>query len=159
MPNTTSKTIKSHTHQAINLNPSIHCTCLEITTFTYSTSTREKPLQSTHFRTISIKTQHLCNLFKTITSHSKTILQSSPTTSHSKTFTILQHISNHSRTSKPTDTTHSNTLQDHILHSSQDHTNRHHHYHYQHHTSRHMDTFHNGYTMYLSYCHTTQYEE
>ena len=49
------------------------------TTITNSTSTSEKPSQSTHFRTISIKTQHLLSLFKTIhiqqqkTTHFKTI--------------------------------------------------------------------------------------
>ena len=52
-----------------------------------------------------------------------------------------------------TDTTHSNTSQDHILHSSQDHTSRPHYYQYQHlqdHTSRYQDTF-NKYTMFQSY--------
>ena len=58
-----------------------------------------------------------------------------------------------SQDQQTTDTTHSNTFQDHILHSSQDHTNRPHYYqyqHYQHHTSRYQDTF-NKYTMFQSY--------
>ena len=65
-------------------------------------------------------------------------------------------------------------FQDQILHfhctctknSSQDHTNRHHYYHFQHlqdHINRCQDTFHNKYTIFQSYYHTlyntTPYEE
>ena len=71
-------------------------------------------------------------------------------------------------------TTYSHMFQDHILqiyrtctkNSSQDHTNRHHYYHFQHlqdHINRCQDTFHNKYIIYQSYyCtlyNTTPYEE
>ena len=79
-PNTASKTIKSHTHQSTAPRSNNRCkTTTKVTTITNSTSTSEKPSQSTHFRTISIKTQHLLSLFKTIhiqqqkTTHFKTI--------------------------------------------------------------------------------------
>ena len=48
------KTIKSHTRQAINSSPSIHCTCSEITTSTDTTSIRKTIQQHNYKQYITI---------------------------------------------------------------------------------------------------------